>query len=360
MTRVEQPYRDAQPGTSAFPMAIEMAPDVLHREVSLQNINSFNLEVCAAQYLRVTHVEGLRQNLLSLKPDLIIGGGSNLLLTRDIDGLVLHIALQGISVEELDEDYVLLRAAAGENWHRLVLHSLNLGLGGLENLSLIPGSLGAAPMQNIGAYGVELKDCFHSLQALNRQTLELCHFDSADCGFGYRESVFKHELRDQYIITEVTLKLSRRNHKLDYSYGDIRSVLESEAWIPSPQSISKAVIRIRESKLPDPGKIGNAGSFFKNPEMDAETFKKLNQLRPDVPAYPLEDGRVKVPAAWLIDQAGWKGHRRGNIGVHDRQALVLVNHGSGQGADIWQLAKDIQQDVQQRFGISLHPEVNVF
>lgn len=248
-----------------------------------------------------------------------------------------------------------------------MLYTLAQELGGLENLSLIPGSVGASPIQNIGAYGVEIADHFVSLRAIHRESLRTETFDKAACAFGYRESVFKRELAGQYIITDVTFRLTKRDHALRMDYGDVRQhtadrgVGEAPGQVRlSPKHISDAVIDIRRSKLPDPAEIGNSGSFFKNPTLSAEAFERFAERHPNAPSYPLPGGSHKVPAGWLIDQAGWKGHRRGAIGVHDRQALVLVNHGGGTGADLYALALEIQGDIKARFGIDLEMEVNVF
>ena len=334
-------------------------PDTLHRDVSLQPLNTFGLEAKAERYFRATSVDSIKRILKVEQPTLVLGGGSNLLITKHVKGLVLHVDIRERKVLQEREGCVLVQVGAGEPWHDYVIHTIDEGYGGLENLSLIPGVVGAAPIQNIGAYGVELKDSFTGLKALNRQTLKEEFFDEGDCAFGYRDSNFKRKLKGKYIITHVrlTLTVDRHDYKLDY--GDIRSKLEEKGQSPSPRTISDAVVAIRSSKLPDPAKIGNSGSFFKNPEFSEAEFLKLKEQRSDIPHYALPRNRYKVPAAWLIDQAGWKGHRRGAIGVHDKQALVLVNHGGGNGADIWELAKEIKQDVENKFGVNLKPEVNV-
>jgi len=334
-------------------------PDVVLHDVSLQALNTFGLEAKADRYYRATSVDSLKRILNEEQPKLVLGGGSNLLLTKDVKGLVLHVDIRERRVLQEREGCVLLQAGAGEPWHDFVLYTLRAGYGGLENLSLIPGVVGAAPIQHIGAYGVELKDHFSGLRALNRETLEEEFFDEDACHFGYRDSCFKRKLRGKYIITNVrfTLTVDSHEHRLDY--GDIKAILDAKGQSPSPQTISDAVVSIRRSKLPDPAEIGNSGSFFKNPEFNEAAFLKLKARRPDVRFYPLSGKRYKIPAAWLIDQAGWKGHRRGAIGVHDKQALVLVNHGGGKGADLWALAKEILADVEEKFGVRLEPEVNV-
>lgn len=328
--------------------------------VSLRHLNSFGLEAIAERYFRATSLGALREALRFEQAQLVLGGGSNLLLTRDVPGLVLQVDLRGISIEPSNIDNeVIVRAGAGENWHDLVLFTLSQNLGGLENLSLIPGCVGASPMQNIGAYGVEIKDHFHSLKALNRHSLQLEEFDLQACAFGYRESVFKRHLAGKYIIVEVSFRLTREEHQLRADYGDLRSLRSHHGDRLAPKHISEAVIQIRQSKLPDPSQIGNSGSFFKNPELSKEEYLSFAERHPHAPSYALPNEIHKIPAAWLIEQAGWKGFRRGQIGVHDRQALVLVNHGGGRGSDLWQLALEIQADVQAKFGISIVPEVNV-
>ena len=336
-----------------------LTPDRVHSDVSLKSLNTFGLEARADRYFRATSVESLREALGQEQPTLVLGGGSNMLLTRDIEGLVLHVDIRGKRVLAKADNHVQIEAGAGEGWHNFVLWTLQQGYGGLENLSLIPGKVGASPIQNIGAYGVELKDHFEYLQALDRETLQLKKFELADCDFGYRSSVFKHKFKRRYIITSVCFGLTAKQHAIRMDYGDVRAHVEASGKGAIPASISEAVIAIRQSKLPDPAEIGNSGSFFKNPELSAEEFENLKARRPDVRFYELPDGRFKVPAGWLIDQAGWKGFRRGAIGVHDRQALVLVNHGGGSGHDLWALAKEIQADVFQKFGVTISPEVNV-
>ena len=337
-----------------------LAPDELHERVSLRHLNSFGLEATAARYYRATSEASVVDCLRAEQPALVLGGGSNLLLTRDVDGLVLHVDVRGRRVVGREGDEVLVEAGAGENWHAFVQHTLDAGYGGLENLSLIPGSVGATPIQNIGAYGVEIREHFAYVRAVDRKSLDLVELDAKACAFGYRDSSFKRHLRGRYVITAVAFRLSAKPRALRLDYGDIRRELEAAGvGEPTGRDVAEAVVRIRRSKLPDPAEIGNSGSFFKNPELSPEAFAALRERRPDVRFYELPDGRYKVPAAWLIDQAGWKGHRRGAIGVHDRQALVLVNHGGGRGADLWALAQEIRADVREKFGVELEPEVNV-
>lgn len=290
----------------------------------------------------------------------ILNGGSNVLLTRDRAGLVIKLEFKGIEILKEDEDYAWVKVATAENWHQFVLWTLDEGFGGLENLSLIPGNAGTAPMQNIGAYGVEIKDTMVELSALDRETGEIRIFKNEECNFGYRDSVFKNIYKDRYVILDVTFKLTKKNHALHTSYGAIRSELEREGiQNPSIRDISNAVIKIRQSKLPDPKKIGNAGSFFKNPVIPKAQFEKLREAYPDIPGYPAGD-KIKTAAGWLIDRAGWKGKRFGDAGVHDRQALVLVNHGNAVGKEIYELSEKIVKDIEEKFGIRLEREVNVY
>ena len=329
---------------------------------SLHSLNTFGLAVKARWFMALDSekaaLEFLMDNLHPERPMLILGGGSNVLFRRDYPGLLLLNRIMGRTVVDEDEDHVWLRVGAGENWHETVLYTLAQNWGGLENLSLIPGCMGAAPIQNIGAYGVELKEVFHSLSALHLSTGAVHEFDRAVCQFGYRDSVFKRKAKGQYLITSVTLRLSKKP-ELNTSYGAIETELQRLDLRPSIHSISQAVINIRQSKLPDPAEIGNSGSFFKNPVISRAQFEALQAQHPQVPHYPVSDAEVKVPAGWLIERAGWKGHRRGNHGVHDRQALVLVNHGGASGEDIFQLSEDIMASVGDQFGLQLEREVNV-
>lgn len=334
----------------------------IQSNVSLKSYNTFGIDVTTRYLVEVDNDEDI-QTLLQLPniqtlPKLILGGGSNLLLTQDFNGLVIKIKIKGIETIKEDQDHVWLRVGAGENWHEFVMYCVERGLGGIENLSLIPGTVGAAPMQNIGAYGVEIKDTFDRLEAVDIATGVKRIFTNTDCRFGYRDSVFKNEAKEQYIITYVQFRLDK-NPVFHISYGDIQKTLEQigvkELTI---KAVSDAVIKIRRSKLPDPAEIGNAGSFFKNPEISASQYEALKSEYPDIPGYVVNEDIVKVPAGWLIEQCGWKGKRFGNIGVHTRQALVLVNYGGGKGQEIKQLSEKIQISVQERFGICLHSEVN--
>lgn len=343
------------------------ASPVLQHDVSLRPYNTFGIDARARYFAAYRSVDELRELLrrpeVQQAPKLILGGGSNLLFTRDFDGVVLKNEICGLeTLAEAADDTVQVRAGAGESWHGLVEYALSQGLSGIENLSLIPGTVGAAPLQNIGAYGVELKDAFEYLEAVEISSGELRRFSREECGFGYRESVFKGQLRGQYIVTGVVLRLHRRS-QANISYGAIRTTLEEMGVTaePTPQQVSQAVISIRRSKLPDPAQIGNAGSFFKNPEVSQAKFDALRARYPELPGYPVPGG-VKVPAGWLIEQCGWKGHRagaEGRYGVHDRQALVLVNHGGATGGEVRALAEEIIASVREKFGIELHPEVNI-
>jgi len=326
---------------------------------SLKPYNTFRIDCKAAFFAQVTSVSELRDLLAEPKflklPKLFVGGGSNILLCSDYDGLVVLIDLKGIS----DLGNGLIQVQAGENWHEFVLWSIQNGYNGIENLSLIPGNIGAAPIQNIGAYGVELKDVFIELKAFHIDSEEIHSFDRESCHFGYRESVFKNNHKGKYIILSVTLQL-RKDGVVNTAYGPITEVLDQ--WSihdPKPKEVSDAVISIRSSKLPDPKEIGNSGSFFKNPVILKSLFEEIQKQYVDAPSYPINGWEVKVPAAWLIEKAGWKGKRIGNYGVHEKQALVLVNYGGANGQDIYKLAQDIQTSVKDKFGILLQMEVNV-
>ena len=300
----------------------------------------------------------LKTNLSNL---LVLGGGSNMLLTKDVDALVLHINIKGIEVVSVYENNVRVRVAAGENWHEFVSWCLDKNYGGVENLSLIPGNVGTAPIQNIGAYGVELKDTFISCEAMNIQTQELRTFTKEECDFGYRNSIFKEELKGQYIITSVIFELSSHQHTIKTNYGAIDSKLKNDGIEnPTIQDISKAVISIRNSKLPNPKVLGNSGSFFKNPVISCSEFELLKIQFPKIPYYKVSETNVKIPAGWLIETAGFKGKTFGNYGVHNKQALVLVNYGNASGKDILELSEKIQEAILIVFDIVLESEVNIF
>jgi len=329
---------------------------------SLRSFNTFGIEAHAEQFIEITSVVQLRSVLKKItNPFYILGGGSNILLLNDLKGVVLKMSIPGIKIERDFKHAVYLAAGAGVNWHQLVLYAVKNNLGGLENLSLIPGTVGASPMQNIGAYGVEIKDVFHRLEAVEIASGKLKIFRKKELNFGYRNSIFKNKLKGKYIITKVWFKLSKPPHRLHLSYGAIKSVLAaSNIKKPTIQDISKAVIKIRSEKLPDPKEIGNAGSFFKNPVIEKKLFAALLDQYPAIPHYPQPNGTIKLAAGWLIEQCGWKGKRVGDTGTHVRQALVLVNYGNAKGAQIYTLAQEIQESVRQKFKISLEMEVNIW
>ena len=330
---------------------------------SLKPYNTFGVDVMAKRLISVTSEEDLRTALQSEYAEelFILGGGSNILLTQDLDKTVLHINLKGKRVIEQTKDEVLVEASAGENWHEFVLWCIEKNYGGLENLSLIPGNVGTSPIQNIGAYGVELKDRFEFCEAIHIQTLETRNFTSKECQFAYRDSVFKKELKGQYIITKVVFRLTRNNHQLNTSYGAISKQLQDQGISnPGIKDVSDAVIAIRQSKLPDPKILGNSGSFFKNPVISLDQYERLKIEFPEIPGYPVSEKLIKVPAGWLIDKAGLKGYRQGDAGTHKKQALVLVNYGSASGQEILLLSKTIQEKILKVFGIEILPEVTIY
>jgi UDP-N-acetylmuramate dehydrogenase len=338
---------------------MEITPDV-----SLKSLHTFGIEVKATGLVEVKSEKefiAVWQNPeWKSKPKLILGGGSNVLFTDDYKGLIILNRLYGKSILKETEDIVFVKIQSGENWHELVIWTVEKGWGGIENLSLIPGTVGAAPMQNIGAYGVELKEVFESLEAINLETGKIEVFNKEACQFGYRESVFKRALKNKYFISSVTLSLSKKP-QVNLQYGDIRKTLESEGIQPENATIkdvSKAVIKIRQQKLPDPKELGNAGSFFKNPIISNDLFDKLKEQYTELPGYPSGANFTKVPAAWLIEQSGWKGKRAGACGSHEKQALVIVNYGGAKGSEIVALAGQIQASVSDKFNIQLEPEVN--
>ncbi|MGB3607118.1 UDP-N-acetylmuramate dehydrogenase [Psychroserpens sp.] len=330
--------------------------------ISLKPFNTFGIDVKAKQFVSVKSVDDLKSIFSSeeFPQKFILGGGSNMLLTKDINALVIHLNLKGKTIISKTETKVIIESQAGENWHRFVLWTLDNNFGGLENLSLIPGNVGTSPIQNIGAYGVELKDTFHSCKALNLDTLEIETFNTTECQFDYRNSIFKQHAKGKYIIISVQFKLSTKNHNLHTNYGAITSELEEMGIVkPTIQDVSKAVISIRNRKLPNPKQIGNSGSFFKNPVISREAFSKLQQQFPNAPSYIVSETEIKVPAGWLIEHAGFKGKTFGNYGVHKNQALVLVNYGGAKGNDILELSRLIQQTVARIFNIQIETEVNI-
>lgn len=332
----------------------------LSRNIDLAPLTTFGVPARAAYFVQVTHtadlLDVLQQPETAGLPRLLLGGGSNLLFTEDFPGLVIQIGLLGMYIERETDTHAWVSAAAGERWHQLVMWSLAQGLAGLENLALIPGSVGAAPVQNIGAYGVELKDVFDYLEAVELSSGEVHRLDLAACAFAYRDSIFKGAARDQYCITRVVLRLSKKA-ELKLGYGELQHAL-SAAGNPHPtaQAVADAVIAIRQNKLPDPAILGNAGSFFKNPVVPRAQAEALAQQYPALACYPVGADFCKLAAGWLIDAAGWKGHRQGDAGVYANQALVLVNHGGASGAEIQQLATAIARDIVQKFGVQLEVE----
>ena len=334
----------------------------IQNNFSLKKYNTFGIEAKAKQFVAVHSIEDLNTILKEhqSEPKFILGGGSNMLLTQDIQSLVIHIDLKGKKVLKEDDDFVWVESQAGENWHEFVLWTIDQNFGGLENMSLIPGNVGTTPVQNIGAYGTEIKDTFVSCEAMTIATQVMKTFTKEDCHFGYRESIFKQEVKDQYIITSVVFKLTKRNHKINTSYGDITKELEKQnVTTPTLKDVSNAVIAIRQSKLPDPAALGNSGSFFKNPIIPKEQYEKAHALHPEMPHYVVSETEVKVPAGWLIEKAGFKGKRFGDAGIHKNQALVLVNYGNATGQEILAVSRDIQSTVLKEFGIAIEAEVNV-
>ena len=334
----------------------------IYNNFSLKKFNTFGIEAKAKEFVAAHTVKELSTILLENKnkTKFILGGGSNMLLTKDIDALVIHIDLKGKKIISEDSDFVWVESNAGENWHEFVLWTIDQNFGGLENMSLIPGNVGTTPVQNIGAYGTEIKDTIISCDAINIETQEMKTFTKEDCHFGYRESVFKHDVKDQFIITSVLFKLTKSNHKINISYGDITKELEkNHISTPTLKDVSNAVIAIRQSKLPDPKVLGNSGSFFKNPIITKSEYDTIHELHPEMPHYVISETQVKVPAGWLIEKAGFKGKRFGDAGIHKNQALVLVNYGNATGQEILNVSKDIQATVFKEFGISIEAEVNV-
>jgi len=331
--------------------------------VSLKSYNTFGIDASARYFSAFQSMDELEELLVNSEraaDQLILGGGSNILFTRNVNGWVLKNEITGIEQFHEDDEFVYVRVGAGENWHRFVMHCIQHHWAGVENLSLIPGNTGAGPMQNIGAYGVEIKDVFHELEAFHKLDRKMVKFDLKDCEFGYRESVFKQRFRDQFVILKVSFRL-RKQPLFNTSYGAIEEELKRMGvQTLSIAAISQAVINIRTNKLPDPTIIGNAGSFFKNPEIDEKQFGALKSEYPSMVGYPLADGKVKLAAGWLIEQCGWKGFRRGDAGCHAKQALVLVNYGNATGNEIYALSEEIQQSVLRKFGVKLEREVNVF
>jgi UDP-N-acetylmuramate dehydrogenase len=334
----------------------------LQENISLRPYNSFGIEARArffTSFDSVSALEEIYKPAVARRPALILGGGSNILLVKDFDGAVLKNEIRGIEVIKEDEDYVYVKAGAGENWHQFVVYCVENNYAGVENLSLIPGNVGASPMQNIGAYGVEIKDVFHELEAFHKADGIVKTFSLEECDFGYRESVFKNKFKDQFVIANVTYRLSKVP-SFNTSYGAINQELEKMGVKElTVQTVSQAVINIRTSKLPDPKEIGNAGSFFKNPIIPNDQYTELKTRFPGIVAFPSGADHMKLAAGWLIEQCGWKGYRKGDAGCYPKQALVLVNYGRATGTEIWDLSEDIIRSVQRTFGVVLEREVNI-
>ncbi len=336
----------------------------IQEQVELLPYNTFKIQAKAKYFASIHSVEDFQElqkhPLYKQEKHLILGGGSNVLLTGDFHGLVIKVDIKGIVIVSQDDTSIVIKAGAGEAWHALVLHCVAHDWGGIENLSLIPGTVGAAPMQNIGAYGVEIKEVIKNVEAIDLTSGNVKVFSNPECGFDYRESVFKQKLKGKYFISSVTLTLTKKNHQFNTTYGAIEATLKQQNTQPlSVRAISDAVIAIRQQKLPDPAVIGNAGSFFKNPTITKQHFEKLKTIYPQIPGYNTVNQEVKTPAGWLIEQCDWKGKTFENIGVHPHQALVLVNYGGGTGENIWALAQNILTSVKEKFDINLQPEVNV-
>lgn len=333
---------------------------IIHNQ-DLKRFNTFGISVNANEFATFKTVDELEDLLSSNreKEILILGGGSNILFTHDVHGLVLRNEIKGFEIVSENDEHAFVRSGAGESWHSFVNRCIELNLGGVENLSLIPGSVGASPMQNIGAYGVEIKDVFHSLEAFHIESGAIHEFDLKACEFGYRESVFKRKLKGQYIIIAVTYKLNKK-HTLHTTYGAIEAELSKTGIIkPTIKDISNAVIAIRSSKLPNPAVLGNAGSFFKNPVVENSVLEKIKENFPDIPHFSAEENKSKLAAGWLIEKAGWKGFTEGHVGVHSLQALVLVNHGGATGEEVYDLSTRIIRDIEMKFGVTLEREVNI-
>ena len=339
-------------------------PFTIEQNVNLEPYNTFKVKANARYLARLKTLNDLvevrKTDLFRDSRRFILGGGSNILLIHDFDGLILKSELKGIAIEREDQNEVLIKVASGENWHEVVLYCLGKNWGGIENLSLIPGTVGAAPIQNIGAYGVEIKDVIENVEGVKLDTGDQVTLTKDECTFSYRESIFKHDLREKIFISSVTLRLRKKNHLINYDYGNLRDhLLLRNNSTPTIHDVSNAVIEIRQKKLPDPNLIGNAGSFFKNPVVNTAQLENLKSHWSNIPFYPFENQNFKIPAGWLIEMCGWKGKRIGNVGVHKHQSLVIVNHDHASGDEIYSLSEKICNDVQEKFGITLTREVNM-
>ena len=329
----------------------------------LLKLNTFGVDVKAKYFTSINTINELieltKTNVFKDLELLILGGGSNILFTKNFDGLVILNNIKGKEIIDQNQQSIFLKVGAGENWHELVMYCVDNGWGGIENLSLIPGNTGTAPMQNIGAYGVEIKETFVELEALEISSGKIVKFNNSDCEFGYRESVFKNKMKNQYIILNITLEL-KKNPVLNINYGDVKAILESQnIKNPAIKEVSNAIISIRQSKLPDPKKIGNSGSFFKNPIVSLNQLELIKKKYPNVVNYEINENEFKIAAGWMIERAGWKGKKFNNYGVHEKQALVLVNYGLANGMEIFELSEKIILDIKDKFGITLEREVNI-
>ena len=332
----------------------------IQQNIALKEYNTFGIAVKAKRFISVSSVYELQQLLKTEKEVFLLSGGSNMLLTKDIDMLVVHLNITGVSIDTEDDKHVYLTVNAGEDWHEFVLWCIANDYGGIENLSLIPGNVGTCPIQNIGAYGVEVKDTITKVEGLEVATGKLVSFSNEDCKFGYRNSIFKNTHKGKIVLTSVGFKLTKKDHQLNTSYGAIETELASRKVIkPTLKDVSDAVIAIRKSKLPDPKEIGNSGSFFKNPVISKKQFLEIQKVHANMPNYIVSENEIKIPAGWLVEQSGFKGKRFGDAGVHEKQALVLINFGNASGQDILELAKKIQTTVFSKFQISLEIEVNI-
>ena len=332
----------------------------IKENISLKKYNTFGISAFAKRFISIDSVYQLQQLLKINKEVFLISGGSNMLLTKNIEKLVIHINTKGISIDKEEDEFVYLTVNSGENWHDFVVWCVSQNYGGIENLSLIPGNVGTSPIQNIGAYGVEVKDTITIVEGIEIATGKLVTFSNEDCKFGYRNSIFKNTHKGKILLTSVGFKLTKKNHKLNTSYGAIETELISKKiTTPSLKNISDAVISIRKTKLPDPKEIGNSGSFFKNPVIAIHHFSQLKKEYPSIPSYPISDTEIKIPAGWLVEKIGFKGKRFGDAGVHNKQALVLVNYGNASGVEIYELAKKIKEEVLNKFKVALEIEVNI-
>lgn len=332
----------------------------IQNNISLKPYNTFAIDVPAEHFTELRNVKDLAQITELPYHKHILGGGSNILLTKPVSGLVIQNKLKGITVEKEDKDNVWLNVQSGEIWHELVLHAVNNGWGGIENLALIPGTVGASPIQNIGAYGVEAKETIESVTFWYWKEKTFLTYSNRECAFGYRDSIFKHQLKDKVFITSVVFKLNK-NPEYNTSYGAVKQELDNMGVFElSAKAIAYAVMNIRNSKLPDPKQIGNAGSFFKNPTITRKQYELLHAKYDSIPSYPVSNDLIKIPAGWLIERCGWKGYKKGDIGVHVKQALVLVNYGNAKGSEIWKLSDDIVTTVKGEFNIVLEREVQVW